>query len=222
MNRHEEIKTIIKKIMTPFTKQYGFTFYKPTLLIREYKDTIHIINFDLGTAGFTCDIAIQPLYIPSDTIDLSFGNRLSKFKAQLKERWPYEEIETSLAQVNELLVSNAIPWFNEVGTPNGIVSFLEKWRPDDFSIIVGFPPASRYLYLGFSYLYIGNNKLADKALQTVFDRYKDDKRDWAIELKQIISILRELLKDRQEEIHLKLKEYIDNNCKNLRLKKEKI
>jgi len=56
------LQRIIKKYFTTFAEINNFIFYKPTIMLRECNDTLHIINFDLPTEGFNCSIAIQPLF----------------------------------------------------------------------------------------------------------------------------------------------------------------
>jgi len=46
-----------------------------------------------------------------------------------------------------------MPWFDKVGSPEGIISFIESGAAEDTNIIVGFPPALRNIYLG-SVIYI--------------------------------------------------------------------
>jgi len=51
------LQRIIKKYFTTFAEINNFIFYKPTIMLRECNDTLHIINFDLPTEGFI--VALQ-------------------------------------------------------------------------------------------------------------------------------------------------------------------
>lgn len=218
----KSLKRIIKDYFTPFAMKYDFEFYKPTIMHRECDDTIHIINFDLPTEGFYCNIAIQPLYIPADTITLSFGNRLNYFKTKLSGIWGYSNdksiIEKDLLQVKDLLEVNALPWFDEVGSPEGIISFIESGAAEDINIIVGFPPTLRNIYLGFSYLYINKIDLAEKTLLKVLEQYKYDNRPWVVQEKEMINNILELAKNESGKIKDKLNDYIRMTKDNLKLK----
>lgn len=218
----KSLKRIIKDFFTPFAMKNNFKFYKPTIMLRECDDTIHIINFDLPTEGFNCNIAIQLLYIPADGITLSFGNRLNCFKTKLSGIWGYSDdkgiIEKDLSQVKDLLEVNALPWFNEVGSPEGIISFIESGASEDINIIVGFPPALRNIYLGFSYLYINKIDLAEKPLLKVLELYKDDNRSWVVQEKEMINDILELAKKEPGRIKDKLNDYIRITKDNLKLK----
>jgi len=215
------LQRIIKKYFTTFAEINNFIFYKPTIMLRECNDTLHIINFDLPTEGFNCSIAIQPLYIPSDSITISFGNRLNHFKAKLPGTWGYSSdktiIEKDLSQVKDLLEVNAMPWFDKVGSPEGIISFIESGAAEDTNIIVGFPPALRNIYLGFSYLYINKIDLAEKPLLQVLEQYKEDKRGWVVQVKEMINSMLALAKDEPYKIREKLTDYIRITKYNLKL-----
>ena len=216
------LQKIIKEFFTTFAKQHNFIFYKPTLMLRVCNDTLHIINFDLPSQGLNCNIAIQPLYIPSDTITLSFGNRLNHFKTRLPGTWGYsndkKDIEKDLSQVKELLEINAMPWFNEVGRPEGIISFIESGLAEDINIIVGFPPIFRSMYLGFSYLYTNKIGLAEKPLQEVVEQCKDDKRAWVAQQNKMINNTLVLAKNEPNKISEKLNEFARITKDNLKIK----
>ncbi|MBE0447971.1 MAG: DUF4304 domain-containing protein [Actinobacteria bacterium] len=216
------VRKLIKKVFKPFADEHGFKFHKPTLLLREYKDTLHIISFELSTADFTCRIAILPLYVPEDTISLSFGNRISRFKVMLREWWDYkqteQENEQSLMQIKELLERNALPWFEEAGSPEGIVSFIESGKADDPSIALRCPRFIKDLYLGFSYLYLNKYDQAGRLLQAVADSFKGDTRQWAINTRELAENMCTLAKERPEEVSIKLQEFIKQTKENLKLK----
>ena len=219
---HRNFNKLIKKVFKHFSEEYSFESYKPTVLLRLNNDVLHIINFDKGSAGFACDIAIQPLYVPSDSIVLSFGNRLSRFKVYLQERWDYgqseQELENNLIQVKELLVRNALPWFEEVGHPQGIVSFIEMEKKNRKSL-TWCPPFQEYLYLGFSYLYLKKYDLAEIHLRSATDALDDNDWTWVIERKALINEMRRISNTEPESIEIKLEEFVEQTKMNLRLKR---
>jgi hypothetical protein len=221
MNK-KALQRIIKDYFTTFAKQYNFVFYKQTVLLRICDDTLHIINFDLPSEGLNCNIAIQPLYIPSDTITISFGNRLNHFKTKLPGTWGYSNdksvIEKDLLQVKDLLEVNAMPWFNEVGRPEGIISFIKSGLAEDINIIVGFPPTSRSMYLGFSYLYTNKIGLAEKTLIEAVEQCKEDKRAWIVQQNEMINNILVLAKNEPNKISEKLNEYVRITKDNLKIK----
>jgi hypothetical protein len=216
------LQKVIKEFFTIFAKQYTFIFYKPTLMIRVCDNVLHIINFDLPGEGLNCNIAIQPLYIPSDTINLSFGNRLNHFKTKLSGTWGYsndkKDIEKDLSQIKELLEINVMPWFNKVGRPEGIISFIESGLAEDINCIVGFPPIFRSMYLGFSYLYTNEIFPAEKPLGEVVEQCKDDKRDWVVQQNEMIKNVLALAKNEPDRISEKLNEFVSLTKVNLKIR----
>jgi len=215
-------RELLKVILQHLQKKYKFVYYKPTILIRVCDDTLHIINFDLPSEGLNCNIAIQPLYILSDTITISFGNCINHFKAKLPGIWGYSNdkniIEKDFSQIKDLLEINAIPWFNEVGRPEGIISFIESGLSDDINIIVGFPPALRSMYLRFSYLYNNKMSFAEKTLTEVVEQCKEDKRTWVVQKNKMINDILILAKNEPNKISAKLNEYVKITKDNLKIK----
>ena len=65
---------------------------------------------------------------------------------------------------------------------------LKSGAAEDTNIIGGgFPPALRNIYLDFSYLYINKVDLAEKLLLQVLEQYKEDKRGWVVQEKEMIN-----------------------------------
>lgn len=221
-NKKKVVSKLIKHILKPFVTERNFSFHKPLIMVRERTDVLHIINFDLGLAGFTCDIAVQPLYIPEETLVLSFGNRISRFGVTMPERWEYGqtevEIEQGLQEIKMLLEKHALFWFDDVGTPDGIVSFIESGRVNNTNLIVGFPPYLKNLYLGFSYLYNEQFNKGCEALQNTLQILRQDSRPWVEEVKRLSKNMFSLAKNEPEKIKTTLNEFTSYTKENLKLK----
>lgn len=218
----KDMQKIIKEFFTKFAKNNNFVFNKPTLLIRIHRDTLHIINFDVLKKGFNCNIAIQPLYIPSDTIILSFGNRINHFRTRISGTWGYgdtkQEVEKDLSQVKELLESNVLPWFSEIGFPEGIIKFIESGSMESNSLIVGFPPVLKSKYLGFSYLYINKYQQAIRLLQDVIEKRKEDNWDWVLKENKIIRNIIAFVESEPDKVKQKINEFVTQTKVSLKLK----
>jgi len=104
-------------------------------------------------------------------------------------------IEKDLSQVKDLLEVNAMPWFDKVGSPEGIISFIESGAAEDTNIIVGFPPALRNIYLGSVIYILTRLILRKKPLLQVLEQYKEDKRGWVVQVKEMINSMLALAKD---------------------------
>ncbi len=165
-----ELGKAIRAVFRSFAAEEGFFFRKPTLLLRDRQDTLHIIAFDRGLAGFACDIAIQPLYMPYDFFALSLGARVTRFRVDLRERWLYGEDDPdtlfrNLSQALDLVRRNALPWFDEAGSPAKLVSFIESGASTDPSYGLQCPPFLQEKYLAFSYLYLGRHQDAERSFR---------------------------------------------------------
>ncbi|AHF11241.1 hypothetical protein [Dehalobacter restrictus] len=212
---------LIKKAFTDFAKENGFTFLKNGILVRIRGDILHTIYFDLGLSGLACDIAIQPLYVPSENIVLSFGNRISKFKVNMSERWPYgkteHQLEQTLKEIKELLEKNALNWFQETGTPRGIVEFIQAGYADDQSLILGLPKFVKKQYLAFSYLYQNELELGTQELRNLEQVLVDDSRPWAVGIKELSKNMRELIINCPDLVEKTLKQFVLKTRQNLKL-----
>ncbi len=218
------LQRLIREAMRPFAKQYGFAFVKRTLLGRVHEDTLHIINFDVTNPDFNCTVAIQPLYVPAAFIALGLGSRLERMGPQVPGAWGSwgfgkneDEIRRNLAQVRELLEAHALPWLVEVGNPGGIVSFIETMVRRRMPIW-GLPAFLHHLYLGFSYLYIGQYEAGQRALAAAAETLSRNTRPWATEDRELADRMRILARDEPEKVPSTLQEFVRQTKANLRLK----
>jgi hypothetical protein len=219
----KKLIAMIKKSMAQFAKEQNFIFYKPTLLVRLVEDTLHIINFDVYAKGFDCCVAIQPLFIPSDSIGLSFGNRLSHLGVHIPGVWGHgneKEVISDLEEVQGLLLNNVLPWFDEVGYPKGMVEFLSDGNYEkNQEIIVGFPPFLRRLYLAMGYLYEADYLKAESELDKFYQLTQNDTRSWMLERKKFANQIAALIKTEDNNKITQHIEYIIKETKsNLKLK----
>ena len=211
---------LIREAMRPFARQHGFAFLKRTLLGRVHEDTLHIINFDVINPGYICSFAIQPLYVPARFVVLNLNRRL-EYRGPMPGGWGLgeseDEIRRELVQVQRLLETEALPWFAEVGTPGGIVSFIEtsvrKRKP-----IWGLTAFWHDVYLGFSYLYIGRYEAGQRALASAAETLSKDTRPPLIEHTQLVDRMRAVARDEPERVPLMLQEFVRETKANLRLK----
>ena len=204
-----ELKKLIKSGFLEFSKQNGFYFLKPTILIKVNCDVLQIINFDIAPNGVNCTIAIQPLYIPSEDIILSFGNRLNHFKTSLPGIWcngDAEKAKVDFCEMKELLEKNVLPWFEDVASPMGIVRFIKSDRSDKPDYIVGFSPNLKRLYYAYSNLYLGEIDQAKDTLEDILSTNREDMRPWVLKQSEMIEETLCVLSDYPERVKAALDE----------------
>lgn len=68
-----------------------------------------------SSTSFTIEVFVQPLYIPDDTIVLTFGNRLGNIAKQREIWWEYNESseEDISNEVLSLMMNSGIPYLEE-------------------------------------------------------------------------------------------------------------
>lgn len=206
------LKRLIRKTFGAFAEVHGFHFHSPLILVREREEILNIVAFDPGRVGFTCDIAVQPLFVPEETIVLSFGNRISRFRTLLPERWAYgeeEECRKGLEQIRSLLERDALPWFGEVSSASKMVAYLED--PGHSIQTPLLAPWERYLSLGFGYLKLKRYQEGVDLLRKVNDYFVSNKMewDWVLRWKQLVEEMISLVSTDPELVEKRLAEYAD-------------
>jgi hypothetical protein len=210
MSQHDKVnvKKLIKKDFGAFGRIHEFLFQSPLVLVRERNDLLNIIAFDLGTAGFTCDIAIQPVFIPNESIVLSFGNRINHFAAVYPERWAYGEADVcrkGIEQLRSLVQEHSLPWFDQLNDTTRMVSYLESGNEMNTRLT----PWQKHLYLGFCYLRLGRCMEAVSAFDEVRS-YFDTRNmtwDWVQRWKHLIEEVTKLASSAPKLVEQKLEDY---------------
>lgn len=222
MENRKVFVSLLKRMMKPIMSQHRFSFIKPTTMARINKDTLHIINFDVHTPGFNCDVAIQPLYVPKDSIALDFGDRINYFKVELEGIWGYgdsHQDEQELIEVIKLLENNVLPWFDEVGSPEGIIRFLKDGWETESEVRLRLTPSLRYLYQGFSYMYLSELRLGSVELEHYIKELQNDSRPWVNESKKMAENMISLCNEGDEEkVKQQLAKYREYTRGNLKIK----
>ncbi len=211
---------LVKVTLKSFAKENDFKITKSTIFTRVLNDTLNVISFDYGKSGFTCDIAVQPLYIVDEVINLSFGNRISRFDNNLKERWDYgteDDVEYSLCDIRKLLEDVALKWFEETGSPTGIIKFIEEGKANDPKYMVGFPPMQKSLFLGYSYAYIGDYQKSERVLSSLLNELDKDSRPWVNQIKEQVMLLKATFKESDDSVKTLLEDNIQETKKMLKV-----
>ncbi|MDD3173814.1 MAG: hypothetical protein PHF63_09165 [Herbinix sp.] len=215
------IKKLIKKYFDELCSTNNFIAISDTLFLRIKGNVLHIINFDLGSTGLTCLVAMMPLYTLEHTlcVTLNMGSRLSRFKTIQNEWWPYENIEQSLCDIMELLIKNGLPWFEQYGTPEGIINFIKINKKEEYGL-VSFDLFHQKKYLGFSLLYLGGVEEGIRCLEDMISEIKDNAAEFMLIYKKQLRDLVNTIKSHPNKISETLDAYIYDNALTLRLPME--
>lgn len=215
----KQLKKLIKSEFKEICNIHNFVPKSETLFLRVIDDSvIHIINFDLGSIGFTCTVAIQPLYTFEHTkvIALNMGGRLSRFKIVQKEWWSYEQHENGIKEIKELLMKNGLPWFEQYGTPEGIIKFISSGKQKEYGL-VGFDPFHQKQYLGFSLLFTGRIDEGVKCINDLIYEIKDNAADFMLSYKKQLIEFMDRIKNQPDKILEMLNNAIVENKSSLKI-----
>ena len=217
MDNRKLLKKQIREFIKQFAYNNNFMLYQRTFAVREVENLLHIVCFDFPPASMQCHVAIQPLYVPEANLHFTFGNRLNYLGVRKSGLWGREEskIHEDIEEISNLLESNALPWFNEVSSPEKLIGYIIG---DSISgSIIQCPPFLRTLYLGFSYLYIKKYDLANEALNKALNMTSDyigKYKDKNVSL--IVPLLNKIENNEFNSIDNDLRNFIEftkENCK---------
>ena len=173
LNETKQAKKLTKKMVAGefgyFLTDKGFVRHKSNVYIRiSDQHIIQNITFEFLPSGFTCAVAIQPLYIydheASTFLHLTFGNRIGRLKVVQSELWQYDENVKGIAEIKELLSKNGLPWFEQYATPEGIIDFISNGKVKAYGLWLN--EFFQKQYQGFSLLYTGH---IDEGIQSLQD-----------------------------------------------------
>jgi len=216
----KELKKTIRAEFGKYLAELGFYRKREGVYIRICENVIHNISFEFGSIGFTCVIAMQPIYIkvgtPSIFLHLTFGSRLSRFRIIQKEWWSYDEPKKGIVEIKELLNKNGFPWFDQYGTPRGVIDFISGGKVEEYGL--WFDKFHQQQYLGFSLLYIGQIEKGIRALQAMCNEISENAVEFMKEYKiQINSFIDMITKD-PNSLRTALDDIVQENRAALKIK----
>ena len=112
-------KTLQSTMASSF-KTNGFSM-RGNLFYRRREDLLQCILFErVYNTAFNCEVNIQPLYIPSSRLILTFGDRLGWFFNERDTQWNIPADSKQLIQVMEQIIKiiedYVFPWFDQLST----------------------------------------------------------------------------------------------------------
>jgi hypothetical protein len=213
-------KKVIKQYLTLFAKKHGFKFQNSSTLIKLHGCFLQIVNLTVNATNFHCSYAVQPLYVPASFIGLSYGGRLENQRTyQLWELGHTEEsVVLTMLELQTKLEEDVLPWFEETCSIEGTVSFIERNRVVLDSRFISFSPFLRFLYLGFSYLWLHRYQSATAAFEEVLNFFQNDSRPSAMKQCELVLRMIDLIENQPSCIDEILNGFIKETKDNLKLK----
>lgn len=207
-----KLQGFIKEVM----KEYGFERYnnQKMYLIQRRNDFVNTLLFEYSPMrGTRFIVAVQPLYVPCESLHITFGYRLRNSNGKVGY-WgnDADKIDEDIEELRELVYKEAMPFIEKVSSPLKIVSFIHN---DVFGDIQ-FPPSYRKEYLAYSLLKLKRYEEAVPILESVIEELEKSKFE---SVKQKVIIMRELeLKVRKKEyelIDMELSKNVSELCKKI-------
>lgn len=170
MSSDRRWKSAVERLSKRLAAQYGFTLYRPTCLVKMEQDIALTICFDFPPSGMKFHIAAQPLYTPEPELHLTFGRELRWAELGRTGPWGMKpgRLDPDLAELEGLVETEALPFFQKVSSPRRLIRFLKSARSRDTRYILC-PPVIRYTYLAYSYLRVKRYLLAPRPLRSLLD-----------------------------------------------------
>ncbi len=208
----KELKKKINASLKPFAKENGFIKIGSRQYARVSNGILHVIIVEYASYGFTCRVAIQPLYIVCDVINLGFGYSIKRFDKKSKQRWSYEtdeNIDDIVSTIIRLLENVALKWFKEVKDPEGMIKSIEGMRVKNPKHMMSFHPLHKKRYLGYSYAYVGEYEKSKRMLYSLIDYLDGDTRHCINEMRYEANQLIDAIDESEESVKLLLEQNIE-------------
>lgn len=216
-----EKRKILRREFKQFNQENGFKFVKPNTLLREQNDILQFLQFQIKVGYMSCDIASQPLYIPSDILNLSISIRIQFLGNRTRLGWgrfdrTEEEFALDVQDMLQLVATGGLQWFEDMGEPENLI---KNTLDQNYELTQGYAPVLKLRTVAMSHLYLGHINegiLYMEKLMSEYSRYPNSEAC----VHSIPECQRwiDMAKNQQEEIPNKFKSIIADTRNNLRIK----
>ena len=113
-------QSAFKRVFKDFSKENGFKFVKPRILLKENDNVLNYLTFNHSSNHLFCDIVSQPLYIPATEYILTISNRLDSLRPPIQriKRFPWgecngdkAEYEKDVEEILDIFSKEGMDWF---------------------------------------------------------------------------------------------------------------
>lgn len=129
----------IYRLTDPFLQDHGYT-RKGTVYYQIRDSLAFCILFEPGQGHLYCNYCIIPLYMPSDSLYLTYGTRMETYTRYALPPLSRDQSDDACAawaeSLMECLDRQILPFFEEINTPASLLRFLNR----------GHRRAKRYLF----------------------------------------------------------------------------
>lgn len=168
----------IYRLTDPFFQDHGYT-RKGTVYYQIRDSLAFCILFEPGQGHLYCNYCIIPLYMPSDSLYLTYGTRMETYTRYALPPLSRDQSDDACAawaeSLMECLDRQILPFFEEINTPASLLRFLNR----------GHRRAKRYLFCNreqyhslraYTAFLVGNNRQAKVSLRSALKVLNRDSR----------------------------------------------
>lgn len=188
----------LRLVLDPVFKNAGFRRKGNTTYWRVADNLLQFVSVEHPPGDFTVVASIQPLFVPSETFVIAFGDRLGRFVDGLDHWFPADtehDLISGLYQACKEIQEFALPWFDELAS----VQDLTHWYRNGGSVGKGKHGTGLYgqfpIWMGYCHAYLGHTALAVELIDRNLDRAI--RREWP--LCQPTHVLLETLRHKPEQ-----------------------
>ena len=146
----------VTKRMKPYMRTKGFSLSGRTFYCIQ-NDIAFCIGFENPTGTLYVWQYIMPLYIPSEYLYLSYGDRMHRFDLPFLTRDDTPEmIDQWCAQLCQLLEETIFPYFEQIDSQQKLLQFIAPEKADEYRIFLFCPEIWMEKLRMYTYAYLQN------------------------------------------------------------------
>lgn len=144
------------KRLKPYMRTKGFSLSGRTFYYIQ-NDIAFCIGFENPTGTLYAWQYIMPLYIPSEYLYLSYGDRIHRFGLPfLTHDDAPEMIDRWYAQLCQLLEETIFPYFEQINSQQKLLQFIAPEKADDYRVFLFCPELHMEKLRMYTYAYLQN------------------------------------------------------------------
>jgi hypothetical protein len=204
---NSELRKLISKYIDPNVKKdlilHGNLLYQ--IPVSDFLKGFCFEQSGYDKEGFYLWCFIQPLYIPSENLVLTYGKRLSINKVEWWGIDKDDEIKTkdTFENINSILKAEGLPYIEELGNRENFYTFCKEHKKTNVRIW------EALVYTGFFNKIIEAGKEAEMFINHL--KESDTSIPWLRELAENLRILLSKSEAERSETFVKNKEFTINN-----------
>ena len=209
----------IVKLFVPTMSKYGFVLNKG-FFYKKSNNILFAISFEKPSKLLYCTFFLIPLWVPTDTIYYTYGNRINNLEmarvAPLNLDSSCEQVTSWVDNISDALEATVFPLFETIRTPRGLLSYLNEVQGNTRGLIFCPPDKMDVLKINLllfleEYDAASREIICAKKRLSKMDCYTDRvKEEMLMELQKLQKLISE---NQEHSLHAHFKKIICDNCR---------